>query len=70
MPRRNNATAEAEQAETETVWKAKAHTDGDLRLPKKLRAELGIKGHSVYAIEVIETTRNGKSFQLKFSLSR
>ncbi|MHA1955528.1 MAG: hypothetical protein ACW968_01255 [Candidatus Thorarchaeota archaeon] len=71
MPRRSNATADAEQTESseqpKTEWKTKSHGDGDVRLPKTLRAHLKIGGHQSYKIEIVESSDT--SFVLKFTLS-
>ena len=71
MPRRSNATAEAEHIESseqpKTKWKAKSHGDGDIRLPKTLRAHLKVGGHQIYTIEILELS--DINFVLNFTLS-
>lgn len=68
MPRSNEVNTEFPTAsEPDNKWKAKARTDGDIRLPKKLRAELGIGGHSVYEISTEKQGKNGNSFTLRFT---
>ena len=80
MPRRSHETpapepaaeTPAEQPATEatvepTEWKSKAHTDADLRIPADLRTKLGITGHSVWTIRVVEQSEGG--FVLSFHKS-